>query len=234
MAALITGFRETLEAAVLIAVLLVAVRRLDHAHLAQLAWYGLGTGMVFGVSVATGLAAVNAGVEGQALVTLQLVSGGLALLATTVLVLWMRRRGGKTAVSADDATGSAGCVADGRRGSSLPPAAEPGTGCQAGKPGGRRSGLRGMALAAAGVAAAIAPGGCAVCGPWCAAIRGRFFRVTPQASRPRSLVKPTTADRPFAYTSGVLQHARHVALVMSNLLSSRPWCAITPCALGWH
>lgn len=178
MAAFITGFRETLEIAVLITVLLVAVRRLGHAHLAQLAWYGLGTGMVFGVSVATGLAAVNAGVAGQVLVTLQLVSGGLALLATTSLVLWMRRRGGKAAVSADDAMEAPGAwlmvVAAFLAG--LPQSLELAVRLANLGP---QVGPAGMALAAAGVAAAMALAGVLYvglmrCHP------GRFFRVTPR------------------------------------------------------
>jgi len=178
MAALITGFRETLEAAVLIAVLLVAVRRLGHAHLAQLAWYGLGTGMVFGVSVATGLAAVNAGVEGQALVTLQLVGGGLALLATTVLVLWMRRRGGKAAVAADDATEAPGAwlMVAAAFLAGLPQSLELTARLAALAP---QVGPAGIALAAAGLTVAIALAsvlylGLMRCNP------GRFFRATPR------------------------------------------------------
>lgn len=178
MTALITGFRETLEAAVLIAVLLVAVRRLGHAHLAQLAWYGLGTGMVFGVSVAIGLAAVNAGVAGQALVTLQLVSGGLAVLATTSLVLWMRRRGGKAAVSADDATEAPGAwlMVAAAFLAGLPQSLELAVRLANLRP---QAGPAGIALVAAGLAAAIALAvvlyvGLMRCNP------GRFFTATPR------------------------------------------------------
>ncbi len=178
MAAFITGFRETLEVAVLIAVLLVAVRRLGHAHLAQLAWYGLGVGLMFGVSVATGLAAVNAGVEGQALVTLQLMSGGLALLTIMGLVLWMRRRGWQAAVSADDATEAPGAwlIVAGAFFAGLPQSLELAVRLANLAP---QVGPAGMALAAVGLAAAIAVAGLLYvglmrCHP------SRFFRATPR------------------------------------------------------
>jgi FTR1 family protein len=178
MAAFITGFRETLEAAVLITVLLVAVRRLGHAHLAQLAWYGLGTGLMFGVSVATGLAAVNAGLEGQALVTLQLVSIGLALLATTALALWMRRRGAQAAVCADDATEAPGAwlMVAASFLAGLPQTLELAVRLAGLAP---QVGPASLALAVAGLLAAVALAGVLYvglmrCNP------GRFFRLAPR------------------------------------------------------
>ncbi len=178
MAAFVTGFRETLEAAVFIAVLLVAVRRLGHAHLAKLAWYGLGTGLMFGVSVATGLAAVNAQVEGQPLVTLQLVSLGLALLATTVIVLWMRRRGGQVAVSADEATEAPGAwwMVAAAFFAGLPQSLELVGRLAALAP---QAGLGGLILAVAGLVAALAMAcllyvGLMRCSP------GRLFRAAPR------------------------------------------------------
>lgn len=108
MAGLVIGFRETLEAAVIIVFILAAVRRLGHGHLAPLTGYGLGAGLLLGVSVATGLASVRVGVSDQSFVTLQLATYGLALLALTWLGIWMRRRGRPVAADANEATEAPG------------------------------------------------------------------------------------------------------------------------------
>jgi len=191
MAAFFTGFRETLEAAVLITVLLVAVRRLGHAHLAQLTWYGLGTGLMFGISVATGLAAVNTGLEGQSLVTLQLVSMGLALLATTALVLWMRRRGAQVTAVADEATEAPGAwlIVAAAFLAGLPQSLELAVRLANLAP---QVGPASLALAIAGLVAAIALAGLLYvglmrCNP------GRFFRMSPR--RELASVAQEAADR---------------------------------------
>lgn len=178
MAAFITGFRETLETAMFIAVLLVAVRRLGHAHLAHLVWYGLGTGVVFGVSAATGLATANAGLVGQPLVTLQLMSMGLALLVTTALALWMRRRGAQTAVSADDATEAPGAwlLVAASFLAGLPQTLELAVRLEGLAP---QVGPASLAFAAAGLVAAVALAGVLYvglmrCNP------GRLFRIAPR------------------------------------------------------
>lgn len=88
MTALITGLRETLEAAVLIAAALAVVNRLGRRNLAQAVWYGVGAGVLVSFAVGTGLAAAGVSLV-QGLGGAQIALAGLAalLLAGFVAIL---------------------------------------------------------------------------------------------------------------------------------------------------
>ncbi|MGC8781251.1 MAG: FTR1 family iron permease [Anaerolineae bacterium] len=93
MAAFVLSFREGLEAALIIGILLGALRRLGRGEMGRFIWYGVATAVVVSVATAGGLAAAGIALEGR---TEQIFEGALLLLAATFLtgmIFWMQRQG---------------------------------------------------------------------------------------------------------------------------------------------
>ena len=95
MAALITGFRETFEVAVVLAALLAVVNRLSRRDLAQALWYGLAAGLGTSFAVGTGLQAARADILGVA-VAIQPAALAIAALALGGFVICLRRTSAAT------------------------------------------------------------------------------------------------------------------------------------------
>jgi high-affinity iron transporter len=91
MAAFALGLRDTLEAAIIIALALAALIRLGRGNLAQAVWIGVGAGALFGFSIGTGLAAAEVAATGSAWTVLEIVMMTLAVAALAGLVLTARR-----------------------------------------------------------------------------------------------------------------------------------------------
>ena len=66
MAAFVLSFREGLEAALIIGILLGALRRCDRSALGRFIWYGVAVALVISAAAAGGLMAAGIELEGRA------------------------------------------------------------------------------------------------------------------------------------------------------------------------
>ena len=93
MAASLLSLREGLEAALIISILLGALRRFGHSELGRFIWYGLAAAVVVIAAVAGGLVAAGIELEGRAEATFEGVMLILAAGFLTGMLFWMRRQG---------------------------------------------------------------------------------------------------------------------------------------------
>jgi len=109
MAAFVLSFREGLEAALIIGILLGALRRCDRSALSRFIWYGVATALVISAVAAGGLLAAGIELEGRAE---QIFEGVMLILAAgflTGMIFWMQRQGANwRAVLAADVREAAG------------------------------------------------------------------------------------------------------------------------------
>lgn len=91
MTAFALGFRDTLEAALIIGLALAALIRLGKGQLSQALWVGVGAGALLGFSIATGLTAGELTATGSAWTAVEIVLMALAVLALVGLALSARR-----------------------------------------------------------------------------------------------------------------------------------------------
>jgi hypothetical protein len=91
MAAFAFGFRDTLEAAVIIALALVALVRLGRGQLAQALWIGVGAGALLGFSIGTGLAAAGLAATGAGWTAFEIVMMAFGIAALAGVALTARR-----------------------------------------------------------------------------------------------------------------------------------------------
>ncbi len=91
MAAFAFGFRDTLEAAVIVALALAALIRLGKGQLTQAVWAGVGAGALLGFSIGTGLVASEAAATGSAWLAVEIVMMALAVLSVAGIALTGRR-----------------------------------------------------------------------------------------------------------------------------------------------
>src|SRR4030042_1233892 len=93
IAAVLLAFREGLEAALILGIVLSALRRFGRQDQEKIAWLGAGLAAVASLGAGIGLYALGASFEGKAE---QIFEGLTMLLAAGVLtwmVFWMRRQG---------------------------------------------------------------------------------------------------------------------------------------------
>lgn len=112
MAAFVLSFREGLEAALIIGILLGALRRCGRSELGRFIWYGVAAAVVISAAAAGGLVAAGIELEGRAE---QLFEGVMLILAAgflTGMIFWMQRQGAnwRAALAADvrEAAGGTG------------------------------------------------------------------------------------------------------------------------------
>jgi hypothetical protein len=91
MAPFAFGFRDTLEAAFMIALTLVALVRLGRGHLAQALWIGVGAGALMGFSIATGLTAGEVAATGAGWTAFEIAAMALGAFALVGVALTARR-----------------------------------------------------------------------------------------------------------------------------------------------
>lgn len=93
MAAFILSLREGLEAALIVGILLGALRRVGRDELSRFIWAGVAVAAVVSAAVAVGLVAAGIELEGR---TEQIFEGVMLLLAASFLtgmIFWMQRQG---------------------------------------------------------------------------------------------------------------------------------------------
>jgi len=113
MAAFLLSLREGLEAALIIGILLGALRRCGRGELGRFIWYGVAAAIAVSATVAGGLVAAGIELEGGAE---QIFEGVMLMLAAgflTGMIFWMQRQGAswRAALAADvreAATGTGG------------------------------------------------------------------------------------------------------------------------------
>jgi high-affinity iron transporter len=91
MAAFALGFRDGLEAAIIIGLALAVLVRLGRGGLAQALWVGVGAGAVVGFSIGTGLAAADLAATGAGWTTVEVTMMALAMVALAGVSLTARR-----------------------------------------------------------------------------------------------------------------------------------------------
>lgn len=91
MAPFAFGLRDTLEAAVIIALAFVALTRLGRGNLAQALWIGVGAGALFGFSIGTGLTAGESAATGSGWMVVEIILMALSVAALAGLALTARR-----------------------------------------------------------------------------------------------------------------------------------------------
>jgi len=103
MAAFLLSLREGLEAALIIGILLGALRRCGRGELGRFIWYGVAAAIAVSATVAGGLVAAGIELEGGAE---QIFEGVMLMLAAgflTGMIFWMQRQGAswRAALAAD-------------------------------------------------------------------------------------------------------------------------------------
>jgi high-affinity iron transporter len=93
MAALLLSFREGLEAALIIGILLGALRRCGRSELGRFIWYGVAAAVVISAAAAGGLVAAGIELEGRAEQIFEGVMLVLAAAFLTGMMFWMQRQG---------------------------------------------------------------------------------------------------------------------------------------------
>jgi len=89
-AGFLLALREGLEAAIIVGLLLGALRRTRHQEMSRFVWVGVGLAIVLSAGIGFGLVAVGAGLEGRAE---ELFEGTMLTLAAAILtwvVVWMQ------------------------------------------------------------------------------------------------------------------------------------------------
>ena len=95
MPAFLISLREGLEAALIVGILLGALRRLDEHHLARYVWLGVLAAAIVSLVVAVGLSAAGIEFEGRGEAIFEGVTFILAASLLTGMMFWMRRHGGE-------------------------------------------------------------------------------------------------------------------------------------------
>lgn len=93
MAAFLLSLREGLEAALIVGILLGALRRLGRGDLSRFIWYGVAAAMAVAIAVASGLVTADIGLEGR---PEEIFEGSMLILAAgflTGMIFWMQRQG---------------------------------------------------------------------------------------------------------------------------------------------
>lgn len=93
MATFLLSFREGLEAALIIGILLGALRKFGHSKSGRFIWYGVAAAVVVSAVVAAGLVAAGIELEGRAEATFEGVMLIVAASFLTGMIFWMQRRG---------------------------------------------------------------------------------------------------------------------------------------------
>jgi high-affinity iron transporter len=93
MAAFLLSLREGLEAALIVGILLGALRRLERDDLRRFVWSGVASALVVSVAVAAGLVTVGVKLEGRAEQIFEGVALLLAAAFLTGMMFWMQRQG---------------------------------------------------------------------------------------------------------------------------------------------
>ena len=91
MTAFAYGFRDTLEAALVIGLAVALLVRLNRAGGVNAVWAGAGAGALFGFAIGTGLAAGNIAADGAGWQSFELASMGLSVAALVGLAFASRR-----------------------------------------------------------------------------------------------------------------------------------------------
>jgi len=103
MAAFVLSFREGLEAALIIGILLGALQRLGRGEWSRFIWYGVATAVAVSAAAAGGLVVAGIELEGRAE---QIFEAAMLILAAgflTGMIFWMQRQGAawRTALAAN-------------------------------------------------------------------------------------------------------------------------------------
>lgn len=93
MATFLLSFREGLEAALIIGILLGALRKFGHSESGRFIWYGVAVAVVASAAVAGGLVAAGIELEGRAEAAFEGVMLIVAASFLTGMIFWMQRRG---------------------------------------------------------------------------------------------------------------------------------------------
>jgi high-affinity iron transporter len=88
----VLGLREGLEAALIIGIVLAALRQTGRTELNKTVWIGVGLAIILSISAAIGLFAAGAEFKGQAEVIFEGSTLLLAVLLLTWMLFWMKRQ----------------------------------------------------------------------------------------------------------------------------------------------
>ena len=101
MAAFFLSLREGLEVALIVSILLGALRRLDRGQLRRFVWLGVAVALAVSAVVAIGLVVAGIELEGQAEMLFEGVTLLLAAALLTGMIFWMQRQGGQFRAALD-------------------------------------------------------------------------------------------------------------------------------------
>lgn len=93
MAAFVLSFREGLEAALIVGILLGALRRFGRGELSRFIWVGVAMAVLVSAAIAAGLVAAGIELEGRAEQLFEGVTLVLAAGFLTGMIFWMQRQG---------------------------------------------------------------------------------------------------------------------------------------------
>lgn len=93
MAAVLIGLREGLEAALIVGILLGALRRLGKADLTRYVWLGVAAALLVSFAVAGGLVAADVQFTGRAEAVFEGITLIIAASFLTGMIFWMKRQG---------------------------------------------------------------------------------------------------------------------------------------------
>ncbi|MCX7670518.1 MAG: FTR1 family protein, partial [Anaerolineae bacterium] len=93
MTAFVISLREGLEAALIVGILLGALRRLGRPRLSRAVWAGVGSAVSISALAAAGLVAAGIELEGRAEALFEGITLLLAAGFLTGMIFWMRRQG---------------------------------------------------------------------------------------------------------------------------------------------
>ncbi len=103
-AALLITFREGLEAALIVGIVLSVLQRLGHRERAKTVWLGVGAAVLASLLAATALNAVGIALEGWGEQVFEGLTMLLACGILTWMILWMQRQGRHTQTELEQST----------------------------------------------------------------------------------------------------------------------------------
>jgi high-affinity iron transporter len=92
LASFLLALREGLEAALIIGIVLAALRKMDRSHLSSSVWQGVFAAIIFSTFAGLGLAWMGAEFEGRAEEIFEGITMLVAAILLTWMIVWMRRQ----------------------------------------------------------------------------------------------------------------------------------------------
>lgn len=105
--------REGIEAALIVGLVLAAIRRSGALHLARSVWFGVGLALGVSLVVGLGFALTVGNLPDEVAQTVEGIASLTAVLVLTYMVFWMRRQSRTLSRQIDDKVGAAASVGSG-------------------------------------------------------------------------------------------------------------------------